>query len=98
MNRIQNFLLHPKHNSQVDGKQMYDKDGNCTIKGRKLVKQIEIEGMYKQSFQSSTLLALKHYIGKFFRKRLAYYNKECPNCKLVAMFEKQSKLTLTYFY
>jgi len=48
MNRIQNFLLHPKHNSQVDGKQGYDKDGSCTIKGRKFVKQIEIEGMYKQ--------------------------------------------------
>ncbi|KAG0532195.1 hypothetical protein BDA96_04G087700 [Sorghum bicolor] len=40
---IQNFLLHPKHNSQVDGKQVYDKDASCTIKGRKLVKQIEIE-------------------------------------------------------
>ncbi|CAO2037558.1 unnamed protein product [Urochloa humidicola] len=40
---IQNFLLHPKHISQVDGKQVYDKDGSCTIKGRKLVKQIEIE-------------------------------------------------------
>jgi hypothetical protein len=48
LNRIQNFLLHPKHNSQVDGKQVYDKDGSCTIKGRKLVKQIEIEGMRKQ--------------------------------------------------
>ncbi|XP_066318117.1 uncharacterized protein [Miscanthus floridulus] len=41
--KIQNFLLHPKHNSQVDGKQVYDKDVSCTIKGRKLVKQIEIE-------------------------------------------------------
>lgn len=50
MNRIQNFLLHPKHNSQVDGKQVYDKDGSCNIKGRKLVKQIEIEG---NNFQSS---------------------------------------------
>ncbi|PAN04557.1 hypothetical protein PAHAL_1G075100 [Panicum hallii] len=40
---IQNFLLHPRHSSQVDGKQVYDKDGSCTIKGRKLVKQIEIE-------------------------------------------------------
>nr|CAB3449233.1 unnamed protein product [Digitaria exilis] len=40
---IQNFLLHPKSSSQVDGKQVFDKDGSCTIKGRKLVKQIEIE-------------------------------------------------------
>ncbi|XP_062223795.1 uncharacterized protein LOC133922457 isoform X2 [Phragmites australis] len=40
---IQNFLLHPKNNSQVDGKQVYDEDGSCTVKGRKLVKQIEIE-------------------------------------------------------
>jgi hypothetical protein len=48
MNRIQNFLLHPRHSSQVDGKQVYDKDGSCTIKGRKLVKQIEIEGIRKQ--------------------------------------------------
>uniref|UniRef100_K3YPK3 Uncharacterized protein n=1 Tax=Setaria italica TaxID=4555 RepID=K3YPK3_SETIT len=44
--KIQNFLLHPKHSSQVDGKQVYDKDGSCTIKGRKLVKQIEIEEMF----------------------------------------------------
>ncbi|KAL6604491.1 hypothetical protein ACP70R_042918 [Stipagrostis hirtigluma subsp. patula] len=40
---IQNFLLHPKHNSQVDEKHAYDKDGSCTVKGRKLVKQVEIE-------------------------------------------------------
>uniref|UniRef100_A0A0D9VDD9 MHD1 domain-containing protein n=1 Tax=Leersia perrieri TaxID=77586 RepID=A0A0D9VDD9_9ORYZ len=40
---IQNFLLHPKYKSQDDGKNAYDKDGNCTMKGRKLVKQIEIE-------------------------------------------------------
>ncbi|OEL33227.1 hypothetical protein BAE44_0005757 [Dichanthelium oligosanthes] len=40
---IQNFLLHPKYSSQVDGKQVCDKDGSCTIKGRKLVKQIDIE-------------------------------------------------------
>ena len=53
MNRIQSFLLHPKHSSQVDGKQVYDKDGSCTIKARKLVKQIEIEGMHKQQLQSS---------------------------------------------
>jgi hypothetical protein len=43
MNRIQNFPLHPKHSSQVDGKQVYDKDISCTIKRRKLVRQIEIE-------------------------------------------------------
>lgn len=48
MNRIQNFLLHPKENNQVEGKQVYDKDGSCTIKARKLVKQVEIEGMNKQ--------------------------------------------------
>uniref|UniRef100_J3LAL3 MHD1 domain-containing protein n=1 Tax=Oryza brachyantha TaxID=4533 RepID=J3LAL3_ORYBR len=40
---IQKFLLHPKHNSQDDGKGVYDKDGSCNMKGRKLVKQIEIE-------------------------------------------------------
>jgi hypothetical protein len=43
MNRIQSFLLHPKHKSQDDGKSIYDKDGSCNMKGRKLVKQIEIE-------------------------------------------------------
>jgi hypothetical protein len=48
MNRIQNFLLHPKYNNQVEGKQTYDKDGSCTIKSRKLIKQIEIEGMNNQ--------------------------------------------------
>uniref|UniRef100_A0A0E0CHC6 MHD1 domain-containing protein n=1 Tax=Oryza meridionalis TaxID=40149 RepID=A0A0E0CHC6_9ORYZ len=37
------FLLHPKHKSQDDGKSIYDKDGSCNMKGRKLVKQIEIE-------------------------------------------------------
>uniref|UniRef100_A0A0D3F220 Uncharacterized protein n=1 Tax=Oryza barthii TaxID=65489 RepID=A0A0D3F220_9ORYZ len=40
---IQSFLLHPKHKSQDDGKSIYDKDGSCNMKGRKLVKQIEIE-------------------------------------------------------
>ncbi|KAJ1278382.1 hypothetical protein BS78_04G075200 [Paspalum vaginatum] len=40
---IQNFLLHPKQSSQGNGKQLYDKDGSCPMKGRKLVKQIEIE-------------------------------------------------------
>uniref|UniRef100_A0A0D9VEN7 Uncharacterized protein n=1 Tax=Leersia perrieri TaxID=77586 RepID=A0A0D9VEN7_9ORYZ len=41
-----NFLLHPKYKNQDDGKNAYDKDGNCNIKGRKLVKQIEIEEMF----------------------------------------------------
>ncbi|KAL5207204.1 hypothetical protein ABZP36_031639 [Zizania latifolia] len=40
---IQKFLLHPKHKSQDDGKHVYDKDGSCNMKSRKLVKQIEIE-------------------------------------------------------
>uniref|UniRef100_A0A0E0CHC5 MHD1 domain-containing protein n=1 Tax=Oryza meridionalis TaxID=40149 RepID=A0A0E0CHC5_9ORYZ len=40
------FLLHPKHKSQDDGKSIYDKDGSCNMKGRKLVKQIEIEEMF----------------------------------------------------
>uniref|UniRef100_A0A0E0G3B4 Uncharacterized protein n=1 Tax=Oryza nivara TaxID=4536 RepID=A0A0E0G3B4_ORYNI len=43
---IQSFLLHPKHKSQDDGKSIYDKDGSCNMKGRKLVKQIEIEEMF----------------------------------------------------
>uniref|UniRef100_A0A0E0JWX7 Uncharacterized protein n=1 Tax=Oryza punctata TaxID=4537 RepID=A0A0E0JWX7_ORYPU len=43
---IQFFLLHPKHKSQDDGKSFYDKDGSCNMKGRKLVKQIEIEEMF----------------------------------------------------
>uniref|UniRef100_I1NY99 Uncharacterized protein n=1 Tax=Oryza glaberrima TaxID=4538 RepID=I1NY99_ORYGL len=44
--KIQSFLLHPKHKSQDDGKSIYDKDGSCNMKGRKLVKQIEIEEMF----------------------------------------------------
>jgi hypothetical protein len=48
INRIQKFLLHPRHKNQDDGKHAYDKDETCTMKARKIVKQIEIEGMNQQ--------------------------------------------------
>uniref|UniRef100_A0ACD5YPI2 Uncharacterized protein n=1 Tax=Avena sativa TaxID=4498 RepID=A0ACD5YPI2_AVESA len=40
---IQKFLLHPKYKNQDDGKQAYDKDETCSMKARKVVKQIEVE-------------------------------------------------------
>ncbi|KAM0896333.1 hypothetical protein ACQ4PT_023262 [Festuca glaucescens] len=40
---IQKFLLHPRHKNQDDGKHAYDKDETCTMKARKIVKQIEVE-------------------------------------------------------
>jgi hypothetical protein len=48
MNRIQKFLLHPRYKNQDDGKHAYDKDETCNMKARKVVKQIEIEGMNQQ--------------------------------------------------
>lgn len=44
LNRIQKFLLQPRGHTQSDGKNAYDKGGACTTNGRKVVKQIEIEG------------------------------------------------------
>ncbi|XP_020099645.1 uncharacterized protein LOC109718055 isoform X2 [Ananas comosus] len=40
---IQKFLLQSRGHTQSDGKNAYDKEGACTTKGRKVVKQIEIE-------------------------------------------------------
>lgn len=65
MNRIQSFLLHPKHKSQDDGKSIYDKDGSCNMKGRKLVKQIEIEGTHNRSSRTS-VWAIFHVHYAFF--------------------------------
>ncbi|XP_024318268.1 uncharacterized protein LOC100844890 isoform X2 [Brachypodium distachyon] len=40
---IQKFLLHPRYKNQDDATHAYDKDESCTMKARKLVRQIEIE-------------------------------------------------------
>ncbi|XP_072963151.1 uncharacterized protein [Typha angustifolia] len=40
---IQKFLLQPRGQMLSDGKYVYDKEGSCTMKGRKVIRKIEVE-------------------------------------------------------